>query len=166
LKKILFLALLIFFTGCGYKSTSTFSRGYIGNRVYIDVKISEIDPQNSVIINDAIREVVSKEYRCKIVTKKEADSIIKSKIKSVDFIPLAYDATGYVIQYKSVVKLENEVIKGGKVIYKDTTSGNYDFNIQANSAITDTKRFEAIDIASKKAIREFISHLSYKGFTL
>jgi len=44
-----------------------------------------------------------------------------------------------------------------------STSGEYDFPVEANSVISDTNRFEAIKYASLDALNEFVSKISVKG---
>ena len=150
--------------GCGYKPSSNYTKKILGDKIYAQVYIDIKDPENSVLIKDAINEAIVSKFRSKIVDKKElANSLFYVKFKNKSFIPIAYDRDGYVVAYKTKVLLNITYID--KIGRKDSfnVSGTYDFPIEANSVISDTKRFEAIKFASYKAISEFISKISVKG---
>ena len=164
MKNILFfLVISIFVLGCGYKPTYVYTKNVMGNNIFVDVDVSLVDPQNSVLIADAMREAVISKFHSNLVPKNKADSTMKVALNSINFNPIQYDSNGYVIAYKTVVSL--------KTIYKDisgnkrviNSSGDYDFSIEANSVISDNKRFEAIKFASIKAMDELISKISIKG---
>ncbi len=165
LKGLAFIAtVLLTVTGCGYKPSSYYTKKILGNKIYTEVYIDINDPENSVLIKDAVNEAIVSRFRSHIVDKKDlANTIFYIKFKSKSFTPIAYDKDGYVVAYKTKVLLNITYIdKTGK---KDSfdVSGTYDFPIEANSVISDAKRFEAIKFASYKAISEFISKISVKG---
>ncbi len=160
---IIVLSLLVF-SGCGYRPSSYYTKQVLGDKIYAKVLIDINDPENSVLIKDAVNEAIVNRFKSKIAKKKEfsnTDLIVKFKSKS--FAPIAYDKDGYVIAYKAKVSLNisyrDKFGKKGNMNVK----GSYDFPIEANSVISDTKRFEAIKFASYKALSEFISKMSVKG---
>ncbi len=160
---IIVLSLFVF-SGCGYRPSSYYTKQVLGDKIYAKVLIDINDPENSVLIKDAVNEAIVNRFKSKIAKKKEfsnTDLIVKFKSKS--FIPIAYDKDGYVIAYKAKVSLNisyrDKFGKKGNMNVK----GSYDFPIEANSVISDTKRFEAIKFASYKALSEFISKMSVKG---
>ena len=161
--RIFLLVLALFFVGCGYKPASHMAKSVLGEKIYVDVEISIQDPQNSVLIKDAFKEAIVNRLNLHVVSKEEAQTLVSAKINSVSFSPIIYDADGYVTAYKT------RVILGLDIIYEDGTkdfmnvSGNYDFTIEANSVISDTKRFEAIKYASEDALDEFVAAVSIKG---
>jgi len=159
---IIFVSLL-FFVACGYKPTLEYTKNILGDKIYVEVQISLTDPENSVLIRDAINEAIITKFRSKIVTKYQANSQLIVQLNKVSFLPIQYDRNGYVIAYKTYVTLltnyQDKFGQKSKII----SSGDYDFTIESNSVISDTKRFEAIKNASYKAIDEFISKLSIKG---
>ena len=168
LKRFIGVALIfLFMMGCGYKPSSYYTKKILGDKIYAQVYIDIKDPENSVLIKDAINEAIVSKFRSKIVDKKElANSLFYVKFKSKNFIPIAYDRDGYVVAYKTKVLLNITYID--KIGKKDSfdVSGTYDFPIEANSVISDAKRFEAIKFASYKAISEFVSKISVKGINL
>jgi hypothetical protein len=160
----LFLLIFVFFSGCGYKPTYIYTKKVLGDDIYVDVDISLTDPQNSVLITDAINEAVISKFRSNLTRdKKSASSQLYLSLGSVSFKPIQYDENGYVIAYKTYVTLSSRYIDKYKKTKSISTSGNYDFNIEANSVISDNKRFEAIKFAALKAIDELISKISIKG---
>lgn len=98
-----------------------------------------------------------------------ADSELFVSIGSTSFSPILYNSRGYVTSYKAKVSLSIKyIIKDGKS-ESFSTSGEYDFPIAenvdgtTNSVISDSKRFEAIKLASLDALNEFVSKISIKG---
>lgn len=159
----LIISALIFF-GCGYKPSSYYTKQIIGDKIYAKVFIDVKDPENSVLIKDAINEAIVTKFKSSITDNiADANSEFLIKFKSKSFDPIAYDKDGYVVSYKAKVSLNITYIdKFGKRDSFDV-KGTYDFPIEANSVISDTKRFEAIKFASYKAISEFISKIAVKG---
>ena len=163
--KQLFLGFLIavVISGCGYKPSSYYAKQALGDRLYAEVTISRQDPRNSVLIKDAVNEAIVSRFGGKLVTKEQADSILRVNIQSISFSPTVYDTYGYVIAYKTTVVLAMQYENADKKIEKLTATGEYDFSIEANSVISDTNRFEAIRYASNDALDEFVSKLAIKG---
>jgi len=157
---LLIISMMI--TGCGYKPTSIYAKKVLGEKIYTNVKVYLRDPENAVMIKDAINEAVISRFKGSLAPKKYADSEIYISLKSVKFKPLEYDKNGYVIYYRAVTTL-NIVYKNKKESRSINLSGNYDFPIEPNSVISDTKRFEAIKESSKKALDKFISQASIIG---
>jgi hypothetical protein len=164
MKKVVGFALLVLFlNSCGYKPTAIYTKNVLGSKIYADVETSLEDPENSILIKDAINEAIINKFHSKLVSKDDATSTLKIKLSSVRFQPIEYDNNGYVIAYKTLVKLSTTYID--KSSKKDTikTTGDYDFNIESLSVISDSKRFNAIKEASQKAIDAFISKISIRG---
>ncbi len=140
-----------------------YTKSLLGEKIFVEVKTSLEDPENTVLIRDAVNEAVISRFRSRIVPRKDADSELVMTLKKVSFLPIQYDKNGYVIAYKTYVDLMTHYRdrKGhqGDIL----SSGDYDFAIESNSVISDTKRFEAIKNASYKAVDGFISKLSVKG---
>jgi len=156
--------MLFVISGCGYKPTSYYAKQALGTKMYAEVTISRQDPRNSVIIQDALNEAIVSRFSAKLVSKEEADTVLKVKINAISFSPTIYDLYGYIIAYKATVVLafEYEDKLNGKV-QKINTSGEYDFTIDTNSVISDSNRFEAIKSAANDALDEFVSKVAIKG---
>lgn len=152
------------FTGCGYKPTTSYIKDSIRGNVYVDIDVNLEDPKNSVLIKDAMHEIVLSRFKNKLVYKKwKADSILHLKLRSVGLSVLQYDADGYVKLYRANANIAvnyRSFEKSGTFI----VSGNYDFAIDDGTVISDTKRFDAIRMASSKALEEVISKLALESF--
>lgn len=161
-RTISLILLLFFISSCGYKPTSTYTKEILGESIYAEVEISLEDPENSVIIKDAVNEAIVSQFHSIATNKKDATSKLYLVLKSVSFIPIEYDKNGYVTAYKTYVLLQSRYVDRENKNHTITTSGNYDFPIESNSLISDTKRFEAIKFASAKALDELRSKIAIR----
>lgn len=153
----------LFFIGCGYKPSSTYTKKSINQNVYVGIEVNPKEPTNIPFIKDSMIEAVVSRFHSRVVDKNSADTVINIELKNVSFTPLTYDSNGYVTAYRAVTTL---VFKYGKPNEPQNlfyASGEYDFNIEPNSVISDSNRQDAIKNASAKAIDSFISYLSSKG---
>jgi len=161
LKKI-FIVLIILFSGCGYKPSANFTPQTIGEKVHTEVEVSLSDPQNAVLVKDAINRALYTRLKSSITNKAKADSTIKVFYKSISFQPLQYDENGYVIYYQAYIRLKFQFIKGEKVVERETL-GRYEFPIRPSAIISSSLRFKAIENGSSRALEEFIAYLSNLG---
>jgi len=161
--KVWLLTLLVLLTACGYKPTSLYTKKVLGEDIYVKVETSLEDPENSVLIRDAINEAVLYKFNARIAKEARASAKLLIKLAHVDFQPIEYDTNGYVIGYKTNVTLLTTYHDKDKRQKSFKTYGDFDFNIASNAVISDNKRFNAIKEASQKAIDAFISRLSVEG---
>ncbi len=148
--------------GCGYKPAKHYVHHVLGPKVYTYVKVDLRDPQNSVLIKDALNQAVLRRFGQNLVPKKRADTVIEVEMRHLYFTPLEYDKNGYIVYYRTKVILDFVVKKDGKKrLFR--SSGLYEFPIEPNSVITDTMRFIAIKEAANKAFDRFISQLFFTG---
>jgi hypothetical protein len=162
MKFLFWLISLFLFAGCGYSPASHYAKNIVGESVSSEVVISMEDPQNTVIIKDAVDMAIITKFRTALVSKNSAKTHLKFSIGSVGFSPLRYDINGYVITYRTTVLMSVEKIS------QDTqehyrVSGVYDFNIEPTAIISDQARFEAIRQSSQKAIDSFIAQIAAQG---
>ncbi len=151
------------FCACGYLPTSKVASSVFSDKIYINAVISQRDSRNSIYIVDTIREIIINKLGKSPALKEEADDILYVAMESLSFIPIIYDANGYVIAYKArIVLVFDASFKNGRK-EKIKTSGDYDFAISPNTVISDTARFEAIRFASSEAFDEFVSMVAIKG---
>jgi len=163
ISKVWLFTFVVLLTACGYKPTSLYSKKVLGDAIYVQVATSLEDPENSVLIRDAINEAVIYKLNAKIAKKDVASAKLLIRLAHVDFQPIEYDTNGYVIGYKTNVTLLTTYHDKREKQKSFKTYGDYDFNIASNSVISDNKRFNAIKEASQKAIDAFISRLSVEG---
>ncbi|HEX5330906.1 LPS assembly lipoprotein LptE [Sulfuricurvum sp.] len=156
------LSTLIFFAGCGYQPASHYAKNILGESVSTEVVISMEDPQNTVIIKDAVDTAVLTKFRTSLVPKNEASTHLKISIGSVLFTPLRYDTNGYVITYRTTVTMLISRTTGGKIT-NHSAHGTYDFDIEPNAIISDQARFEAIRQGAQKGIDAFVAQIAALG---
>jgi hypothetical protein len=152
-------------TGCGYKPMTTYTKNVLTNRIYCDVDIYLRDPENAVLVKDALNEAIVSRFGARIAEKDEATTHMKVAFKSVAFTPIQYDANGYAVYYRATVTLDIHY-ESKKHHGDETVSGFYDFPIEPNAVISDAKRFEAIRFGAQKALDAFISRLAMRGESL
>ena len=82
------LVACLFFVGCGYQPIAHQANKAFGGKIFVEVKISLRDPQNSIILKDEISKSIFERLHARVVDKKEATSIIEVELQSVSFISL------------------------------------------------------------------------------
>ena len=163
MKKLFSLvALTLLLTACGYKPSSSYSKKIIGQKVYTEVEVSLSDPENAVLIKDALNRALYTRLKSKATRKKDADSSIYVAYDNIRFVPLQYNKNGYVVHYQAYITLGFTFVKG-KVTQKRQIIGRYEFPIRPSAIISNDLRFKAIENGSIKALDQFISYLSAKG---
>lgn len=161
MRYIVLIGLLIF-SGCGYKSAAHYAQSVMGEKVSTEVVISLEDPQNTVIIKDAVDMAVITKFRSSLASKEMATTHLKLQLGTVSFTPLRYNVSGYVVAYRTLVRMNVIRTREGKS-QTYTTSGVYDFEIEANAIISDQARFNAISQSAQKAIDVFIAQVAAQG---
>lgn len=156
------LSALIFLAGCGYQPSSHLAKNVVGDSVSTEVVIRMEDPQNTVIIKDAVDMAVITKFRTALVPKNVSHTHLKIAINSVSFSPLRYDTNGYIITYRTTVVMGISRTTAGKTM-NYATSGVYDFDIEPNAIISDQARFEAIRQGAQKGIDVFIAQVAAQG---
>lgn len=162
MKLLLSLMAAFLIAGCGYSPASHYAKNVVGESVSTEVVISMEDPQNTVIIKDAVDTAIITKFRSALVSRNASQTHLKFVISSVGFTPLRYDTNGYVITYRTTVSMGVERIsKEHKRAY--AVAGMYDFSIEPNAIISDQARFEAIRQSAQKAIDSFIAQIAAEG---
>ena len=160
-----FIIAVMIFSGCGYVSTAHYAQSVVGSSVSTEVLISMEDPQNTVIIKDAVDTAVITKFRTSLTSKNASQTHLKIKIASVTFSPLRYDTNGYVTTYRTTVSMHIERMTQEQG-HNYNTSGMYDFDIEPNAIISDQARFNAISVSAQKAIDAFIAQIAAEGSNL
>ena len=152
----------LFFVGCGYKPSSKFARNVVGEKISTSITISSSDPENSVIIKDAIDSAIISTFHASLVDKRNSTSHLSISTSTPSYSAIEYDTNGFVIGYRMSITLHIKHIKDG-VSKSYTAKGTFDFGVDANAIVTDQERFNAIQNSAKKALNSFISQLSASG---
>lgn len=156
------LLVVSLFSACGYKPSSKYSRAVVGEKISTSVVISAQDPENTVIIKDAVDSAIVEVFRASLTSRNYSDTHLSLSISPPTYTPVQYDTNGYVISYRATIRLS--IVRDTHGLKKKySTSGTYDFAIDANAVITDQERFDAIKGSSAKAISAFVAKVSAEG---
>jgi len=160
--KFLISLIVLMMAGCGYSPASHYAQKVVGESVSTEVVISMEDPQNTVIIKDAVDTAVITKFRTSLVSRELSKTHLKFAITSVGMTPLRYDINGYVITYRTTVAMGIERISiEDRARYN--VSGVYDFDIEPNAIVSDQARFEAIRQGAQKGIDIFVAQVAAQG---
>ena len=166
--KLLLLALFAFhfalftFVGCGYKPVTIYTQKVFSDNIYTDIEVYLRDPENAVLVKDALNEAIVSRFGASVAKKEDATTILHVKFDSVSFTPIQYDTNGYAIYYRAKVSLTIRYTSptGHGT---ETVNGFYDFPIQPRAIISDALRFQAIKKGSGKALDAFVSRITMRG---
>lgn len=156
------LLLMVLFISCGYKPSSHYAPKVIGERVYTQVDVSLSDPENSVLIKDALNRALYGRLKSLATTKESADSSIFVSYQSISFTPLQYDKNGYVVHYQANIVLKFKMLKGKKEEERRIV-GRYEFPIRPSAIISNDLRLKAIERGSVNALDQFIAYVGSRG---
>lgn len=159
------LLLLIILNSCGYKPSAYHAKRLIGEKVYTEVDVSLSDPENAILIKDALNMALQTRLKRRVSKLKNADSSIFVSYKQIRFIPLQYDRNGYVVFYQADITLDF-TFKKEQMVEKRKIVGRFEFPIRPSAIISNDLRLKAIEKGSLKALDEFMSYLSVKGVLL
>jgi len=152
-------------SGCGYKPSSKYARSIVGEKVSTSIIISAQDPENTVIIKDAVDLAVIEIFRASLTDKAYSDTHLNLSISPPTYTALQYDKDGFIIAYRATIVLAiSRESKESKKNYNAT--GTYDFSVDAYAVITDQERFDAIKYSAIKAIASFVAQVSAEGSRL
>ncbi|MEA1982585.1 MAG: hypothetical protein U9N39_03480 [Campylobacterota bacterium] len=161
-KLLLLTVFLLSLSNCGYKPSAKYVREVLGKKISTSVVVSMEDPQNSVIIKDAVDQAVVDIFHASISDRKYADTHLDISTSEPIYVPLQYNDNGFVISYRATINMK--ITRISKTMKKNYTSlGNYDFSVVPNAVFTDQERFDAIKFSSIKAISSFVAQVSAEG---
>jgi len=162
LKVLLLISVLIQFSACGYKPSAKYSREVVGEKISTSVTISAQDPENTVIIKDAVDSAIAEVFHASLTSRKYSDTHLSLSISPPSYSPIQYNNDGYVIAYRTTITLAI-IRETGNFKKSYSTTGTYDFSVVPNAVITDQERFDAIRNSSAKAISAFVAKVSAEG---
>ena len=153
---------MLLFSACGYKPSAKFSRQVVGQKISTSVVISAVDPENTVIIKDAVDAAVIEVFHASLTTKDLSKTHLTLRLSDPSYSPIQYNSDGFVVAYRTTVHLN--IVRTTNGVNKNYTArGTYDFTIAPNAIISDKERFEAIRESSTKAIKSFVAQVSAEG---
>ena len=162
MKFFAFVLVALLLSGCGYSPSAKFSRVVVGDKISTSVKISLIDPENTVIIKDAVDAAIIQVFHASLVPKHMSQTHLTFSLSNPSYSPIQYDSDGFIVAYRTTVSLK--IRRQTADESKDyNVKGTYDFSITPNAVITDKDRFDAIKFSSEKAIQSFVAQVSAEG---
>ncbi len=160
--------ILLTFTSCGYKPTSYYAKTEISGKVYVKLNIDISNAINSVMVKDAVNEMVVNQFGASLTNNKEiADTIVNVSLGSVSFTTLQSDSQGYAKLYRTSVKVSLSYLNKREDDNKTksiSVSGSYDYSVDSDSIITDAKKQESVKIAAQKALSDIFSNIAVQSF--
>lgn len=159
---VLLSFIIVSMSSCGYKPSAKYAREVLGNSISTSIVVSQTDPENSVIIKDAVDQAVIEVFHSALVDKKHSTTHLTLSMSNPSYSALQYDNNGFIISYRAKISLS--IIRKSKNTTKNyVASGTYDFSVVPNSVLTEQERFDAIKFSSFKAISAFVAQVSAEG---
>lgn len=163
MKKVtLLLSILLLLSACGYTPSAKFARNVLSDKISTSVVISAQDPENTVIIKDAVDRAVIEVFQASLVSRSLSDTHLVLTMGNPGYTPIEYNQYGYVIGYRMSIVLGIKSSQNG-VSKNYTARGYHDFSVAPNSIVTDQQRFEAISFSTQRAIKAFLAQVSADG---
>lgn len=163
---LLFVSFFIF-AGCGYKPTATYAKNEINGKVYVSVNINIDNAKNSVLVKDAVNEMIVGQFNSKLTTNKSiANTIVNVSLSSVSFKTLQSDSSGFAKLYRTNVTIAFKYLNVKTNKTKSiNVSGTQDYSVDTDSVITDAKKEESVKIAAQKALSDLFSNIALESIS-
>ena len=162
IKVILLFIFVLTLTACGYKPSAKSSRVVMGDSISTSVQISAHDPENTVVIKDAVDSAIIEVFHTSLTSRDFSQTHLDLSIQKTRYTPLQYDKDGFIIAYRASIVL-NIIRHRDNISKRYASKGSYDFSVVANAVITDQERFDAIKNSATKAIKSFLAQVSVEG---
>lgn len=162
MKSFLYLLLTVFlFVGCGYRPASYYAKTAIEGNVYVDSKIDIDNSEHSVLVKDAINELVLNQFNATLTNnKKDAETFVLVELSSVKHTSISTDDDGYTESYRTTVSIKMSYNKVNEEIKTVRVSDYYDYTVDSDSVITEQKKKVAVKIAATKALTNIFSKIA------
>ena len=150
--------------GCGYKPSSYHAKNAIVGNVYVDLKIDIDNARNSVLVKDAMNEMILNRFDTSLTNNKDdADTYVTVHLAGVSHKSLSKDDDGYVQSYRTTVNITMTYNKVNEKVKTITVSDYYDYSVEDDSIISDQKKKIAVKIASTKALSNIFSRIAVQN---
>jgi len=158
--------IILFLSACGYKPTSYYSKNEISGYVFVKLIIDIDNTTNSVLVKDAVNEMIVNEFGAKLTyDKSKANTIMDVALGDVTYATLQSDNSGFAKLYRTNVDINLKYKNIATNISKSlNVSGSYDYSVDADSVITESKKLESVKIASQKALSNIFSKIAVRSF--
>ncbi|MBI5042638.1 MAG: LptE family protein [Nitrospirae bacterium] len=170
LYKIIFVFFLLIITAasCGYRFSGRANElpSHI-KAVAIPIFVNSTQEPliESIITNKVIQEFIG-DGRLKVVDTSKANAVLKGKITAFGLVPLSFDRSNNVLEYRVVIQCELilEDVKEKKIIWKEPAlSQSADYKVSSDISATRTAKDRAIEEASKRFASDLVARV-FEGF--
>ena len=159
--RVLLLGMLLLFTACGYKPSSHKIESIFGEKIYVEVSVDRINPENAAFIQDEMNRLVYRHFKSQVSDKASATQRIYLSYIGSTFSPISYQ-DGYVTRYRANINVQFRLeTKQGKI--SKSISAVHEADIEASSLTSSTLRTKAIRKGLEKALEEFLAYVSAKA---
>lgn len=152
---------LLLFTGCGYKSATTYQKRLLGEEIGLQYRVSAENPEEGAFLRDGLVENI---YTVLNDRLGERGSVVKVSVSRMEVTPLDYDQNGYPILYRSEVELEVEVKGVDRKLRHYRATGSYDFAITPEGVVNHQLKLAAFRRATSTAIRKLLAKIAVDGY--
>ena len=151
--------------GCGYKPTSYYAKNEISGKVYVDLEMDIENTQNAVLVKDAMNEMILNRFNAQLTQDKEsADTQVLVRLSNVTHSVMASDNEGYAKTYRADVTITVTYQKLGEQKKYISVSNYYDYDVVANSLVSDQQKQEAVKKAAARAFSDLFSKIAVNSF--
>ncbi|NOR54633.1 MAG: hypothetical protein GQ531_00345 [Sulfurovum sp.] len=157
----LFTLITLLFVSCGYKPSVEYVQNIFTDKVYVEVSVDAVEPENAPFVKDEMNRLVYTRFKGRVVSKAEATSKIFITYAGSSYTPLAYE-DGYVTRYRANIRV-NFTMETKKGKLSKLISTVVEADIQASSLNSSYLRTEALRQGLEKALDEFMAYVSAKG---
>ena len=122
LKKFLPILFLILLWGCGYQlaGKETHLPPELNSVAIPPLVNNTLEPGIEITFTHAFLREFIQDRRVKVVERNEADSILLGTIKSFYFLSVAYDKSGFALEYQALVTMDIALKKrNGEILWQD-----------------------------------------------
>ena len=156
---------LFFVIGCGYKPTTHYAKKEITGLVYTDIKINIDSANSSVLLKDAMNEMVLTQLGGTLTNiKHNADTLITLELDGVSHTPLTSDNEGYASGYRTSVSIGVKYQTKNGMIKRFNVDDYYDYSIASNATLSEQAKDDAIKNAVQRGLQELLSKLAVSSF--
>lgn len=164
-KSFLYLVLLVFFVGCGYKPATHYAKKEISGLVYTNIIVNIDSTSNSVLLKDTMNEIILTQLDAELTDdRKKADTIVNLELTGVSHSALTSDNEGYARTYRASVSINVNYTKKDAKRKSFSVSDYYDYSVESDASVSEQTKDNAVKEAVKKALQELLSKLAVSSF--
>ena len=86
LKSWVAVSAVLLLSACGYKPSSHLIQNVFTDKVYVEVEVDRVEPENAPFLKDEMNRLVYTRFKGRVVSKEEAESQIKISYSGSTFI--------------------------------------------------------------------------------